>query len=92
MRIYFYYLITYCHFRRRIPKEVPPGVGQAEYMGMDDYGDEDEVALYFVVLQAIVFYFVLFCSSYYCVYSMELSAGFCSTTNESIKIYFYSAW
>lgn len=31
--------------RRRIPKEVPPGVGQADYMGIDDYVDEDEVDL-----------------------------------------------
>ncbi|XP_050927462.1 inositol 1,4,5-trisphosphate receptor type 3 [Lates calcarifer] len=30
---------------RRVPKEAPPGGGQGEYMGMDDYGDEDEVWL-----------------------------------------------
>ncbi|XP_070766937.1 inositol 1,4,5-trisphosphate-gated calcium channel ITPR3 [Enoplosus armatus] len=30
---------------RRIPREAPPGGGQGEYMGMDDYGDEDEVWL-----------------------------------------------
>ncbi|XP_049438396.1 inositol 1,4,5-trisphosphate receptor type 3 isoform X3 [Epinephelus fuscoguttatus] len=30
---------------RRVPRELPPGGGQGEYMGMDDYGDEDEVWL-----------------------------------------------
>ncbi|XP_071314905.1 inositol 1,4,5-trisphosphate-gated calcium channel ITPR3 isoform X3 [Trachinotus anak] len=30
---------------RRVPKEAPPGGVQGEYMGMDDYGDEDEVWL-----------------------------------------------
>ncbi|KAM9350729.1 inositol 1,4,5-trisphosphate-gated calcium channel ITPR3 [Symphorus nematophorus] len=29
---------------RRVPREAPPG-GQGEYMGMDDYGDDDEVWL-----------------------------------------------
>ncbi|MEQ2249727.1 hypothetical protein ILYODFUR_032227 [Ilyodon furcidens] len=30
---------------RRVPKEASPGGVQGEYMGMDDYGDEDEVWL-----------------------------------------------
>ncbi|XP_041801831.1 inositol 1,4,5-trisphosphate receptor type 3 isoform X2 [Chelmon rostratus] len=30
---------------RRVPREAPPGGVQGEYMGMDDYGDEDEVWL-----------------------------------------------
>ncbi|XP_035999107.1 inositol 1,4,5-trisphosphate receptor type 3 isoform X2 [Fundulus heteroclitus] len=30
---------------RRVPKEAPPGVVGGEYLGMDDYGDEDEVWL-----------------------------------------------
>ncbi|KAM8755409.1 inositol 1,4,5-trisphosphate-gated calcium channel ITPR3 isoform 1-T1 [Acanthopagrus schlegelii] len=30
---------------RRVPKESPPGGVQGEYLGMDDYGDEDEVWL-----------------------------------------------
>ncbi|XP_041654917.1 inositol 1,4,5-trisphosphate receptor type 3 [Cheilinus undulatus] len=30
---------------RRVPREAPPGGVPGEYMGMDDYGDEDEVWL-----------------------------------------------
>ncbi|XP_029290995.1 inositol 1,4,5-trisphosphate-gated calcium channel ITPR3 isoform X4 [Cottoperca gobio] len=30
---------------RRVPKDATPGVGQGEYMVMDDYGDDDEVWL-----------------------------------------------
>ncbi|XP_074500955.1 inositol 1,4,5-trisphosphate-gated calcium channel ITPR3 isoform X1 [Sebastes fasciatus] len=30
---------------RRVPKDAPTGGGQGEYLGMDDYGDEDEVWL-----------------------------------------------
>ncbi|XP_062418079.1 inositol 1,4,5-trisphosphate receptor type 3 isoform X2 [Pungitius pungitius] len=30
---------------RRVPKDAPTGGGQADYLGMDDYGDEDEVWL-----------------------------------------------
>ncbi|XP_040008243.1 inositol 1,4,5-trisphosphate receptor type 3 isoform X4 [Xiphias gladius] len=30
---------------RRVPKDAPPGGVQGEYMGMDDYGDDDEVWL-----------------------------------------------
>lgn len=31
--------------RRRVPKEVPSGGVQGDYMAMDDFGDEDEVCL-----------------------------------------------
>lgn len=41
--------------RRRIPKEAAPGGVQGEYMGMDDYGDEDEVDI-----PAPLFIFYLF--------------------------------
>ncbi|XP_062246937.1 inositol 1,4,5-trisphosphate receptor type 3 isoform X2 [Platichthys flesus] len=30
---------------RRVPKELPPGGPEGEYIGMDDYGDDDEVWL-----------------------------------------------
>ncbi|KAM6930006.1 inositol 1,4,5-trisphosphate-gated calcium channel ITPR3 [Lycodopsis pacificus] len=30
---------------RRAPKDAPPGGGEGDYLGMDDYGDEDEVWL-----------------------------------------------
>ncbi|XP_069383557.1 inositol 1,4,5-trisphosphate-gated calcium channel ITPR3 isoform X2 [Paralichthys olivaceus] len=30
---------------RRVPKELHPGVGDGDYIGMDDYGDDDEVWL-----------------------------------------------
>ncbi|KAM8862806.1 inositol 1,4,5-trisphosphate-gated calcium channel ITPR3 isoform 2-T2 [Spinachia spinachia] len=30
---------------RRVPKDAPTGGGQTDYLGMDDYGDEDEVWL-----------------------------------------------
>lgn len=34
--------VSFCS-RRRVPKEATPGGVQGEYVGMDDYGDEDEV-------------------------------------------------
>lgn len=52
--------------RRRVPKEAPSG-GGGEYIGMDDYGDEDEVHLPTFLF---MFYFLLlwfrFCIYRYC--------------------------
>lgn len=44
-----------------MPKESPPGGVQGEYLGMDDYGDEDEVDDCIITLSLCLLSVVLIC-------------------------------
>lgn len=61
---------------------MPPGVGQ-EYMGMDDYGDEDEVELKIIAFQVIVF---LLCTFFLLVDLIVCTQSSCLLDSVVLKI------